>query len=61
MPFLTERAGDFAAAVIVPQKERGVDIMENAWSIVKVQHDITKLQIISIWECFGYREKNQHE
>jgi hypothetical protein len=36
MPFLTERAGDFAAAVNSPTKEiRGVDIMENAWSIVK--------------------------
>jgi hypothetical protein len=41
MPFLTERDGDFATAVNSPTKEiRGVDIMENDWSIVKVQHDI---------------------
>jgi hypothetical protein len=39
--FLTERAGDFAAAVN-GQKEISVDIMENAWSIVKVQHDINE-------------------
>lgn len=43
MPFLTERAGDFATAVNSPTKEiRGVDIMENNWSIVKIQHDITE-------------------
>jgi hypothetical protein len=43
MPFLTERAGSFATAVNSPTKEiRGVDIMENDWSIVKVQHDITE-------------------
>jgi hypothetical protein len=43
MPFLTERAGSFATAVNSPMKEiRGVDIMENDWSIVKVRHDITE-------------------
>jgi hypothetical protein len=43
MPFLTERVGDFATAVNSPTKEiRGIDIMENDWSIVKVQHDITE-------------------
>lgn len=43
MPFLTERAGDFATAVNSPTKEiRGNDIMEQDWSIVKVQHDITE-------------------
>lgn len=43
MPFLTERTGTFAGAVNSPTKEiRGNDIMENDWSIVKVQHDITE-------------------
>ena len=43
MPFLTERTGDFATAVNSPAKEiRGMDIMDQNWSIVKVQHDITE-------------------
>ena len=43
LPFVTERAGTFAVAVNNPTKEiRGNDIMENDWSIVKVQHDITE-------------------
>jgi Rieske Fe-S protein len=43
MPFLTERTGDFATAVNSPTKEiRGLDIMDQDWSIVNVQHDITE-------------------
>ncbi|MFV8343024.1 LamG-like jellyroll fold domain-containing protein [Flavobacterium sp. XS2P39] len=43
MPFLTERNGSFAAAVNSLTKEiRGADIMDQDWSIVKVQHDITE-------------------
>jgi Rieske Fe-S protein len=43
MPFLTERTGDFATAVNSPTKEiRGLDIVDQDWSIVKVQHDITE-------------------
>ncbi|MFV8442712.1 LamG-like jellyroll fold domain-containing protein [Flavobacterium sp. LB2P44] len=43
LPFLTERTGSFATAVNSPSKEiRGNDTMENDWSIVKVQHDITE-------------------
>ncbi|MFV5695065.1 LamG-like jellyroll fold domain-containing protein [Flavobacterium sp. LB3P122] len=43
MPFLTERNGSFASAVNSPTKEiRGNDIMDQDWSIVKVQHDITE-------------------
>jgi hypothetical protein len=43
MPFLTERSGTFATAVNSPTKEiRGNDIMDQDWSIVKVQHDITE-------------------
>ena len=43
MPFLTERTGDFATAVNSPTKEiRGMDIMDQNWSIVKVQHNITE-------------------
>jgi hypothetical protein len=43
MPFLTERTGDFATAVNSPTKEiRGLDIMDQDWSIVKVQHNITE-------------------
>lgn len=43
LPFVTERTGTFAVAVNSPTKEiRGNDIMENDWSIVKVQHDITE-------------------
>jgi hypothetical protein len=44
MPFLTERAGDFATAINSPTKEiRGLDAMEQDWSIIKVQHDITEI------------------
>ena len=43
MPFLTERTGNFATAVNSPTKEiRGLDIMDQDWSIVKVLHDITE-------------------
>nr|WP_315213608.1 LamG-like jellyroll fold domain-containing protein [uncultured Flavobacterium sp.] len=43
MPFLTERDGDFATAVNSTTKEIiGQDIMDQDWSIVKVQHDITE-------------------
>ena len=43
LPFLTERAGTFATAVNSPTKEiRGDDIMNQDWSIVKVQHNITQ-------------------
>lgn len=43
MPFLTERNGSFATAVNSLTKEiRGADIMDQNWSIVKVQHDITE-------------------
>jgi hypothetical protein len=44
MPFLTERSGDFATAVNSTTKEiRGDDIMDQDWSIVKVQHNITAI------------------
>lgn len=44
MPFLTERTGDFATAVNSPTKEiRGMDVMDQDWSIIKVQHDITEI------------------
>ncbi|PWA05442.1 choice-of-anchor D domain-containing protein [Flavobacterium psychrotolerans] len=43
MPFLTERTGDFATAVNSPTKEiRGLDILDQDWSIVQVMHDITE-------------------
>lgn len=43
MPFLTERTGTFSVATNSPTKDiRGVDMMENDWSIVKIQHDITE-------------------
>jgi len=43
MPFLTERTGNFTTAVNSPTNEiRGLDIMDQDWSIVKVQHDITE-------------------
>ncbi|TRX27549.1 choice-of-anchor D domain-containing protein [Flavobacterium franklandianum] len=43
MPFLTERTGNFATAVNSPTKEiRGLDIMDQDWSIVIVQHNITE-------------------
>ena len=41
MPFITERTGDFATAVNSPSKEiRGMDIMDQDWSIVQVKHNI---------------------
>ncbi|NDP27903.1 MAG: choice-of-anchor D domain-containing protein [Flavobacterium sp.] len=43
MPFITERTGDFATAVNSPTNEiRGMDIMDNDYSIVKVKHNITE-------------------
>ncbi len=43
MPFITERAGNFATAVNSPSNEvRGLDIMDNDYSIVNVKHDITE-------------------
>jgi hypothetical protein len=43
MPFITERTGDFATAVNSPTNEvRGLDIMDNDYSIVKIKHDITE-------------------
>lgn len=43
MPFLTEQEGDFAAAVDNPASDiRGLDIMDQDWSIVKVFHNITE-------------------
>lgn len=43
MPFVTERTGNFATAVNSPTKDiRGLDIMDQDWSIVQVQHDITE-------------------
>jgi len=41
MPFVTERTGDFATAVNNPAREiRGMDIMDQNWSIVQVKHNI---------------------
>ena len=43
MPFVTERVGDFPTAVNSPTNEvRGMDIMDQDWSIVQVKHDITE-------------------
>ena len=43
MPFITERAGDFATAVDSPENEvRGLDIMDQDWSIVEVKHSIAQ-------------------
>jgi len=43
MPFITERAGDFATAVDSPTNEvRGLDIMDQDWSIVAVKHSISE-------------------
>lgn len=43
MPFVTERTGNFATAVDSPTNEvRGMDIMDQDWSIVQVHHDITE-------------------
>ena len=43
MPFITERSGDFATAVNSPTNDvRGLDILENDYSIVKVKHTITE-------------------
>jgi hypothetical protein len=42
MPFVTKQAGDFATAVNDTANDvRGLDIDEQDWSIVHVQHDIT--------------------
>lgn len=43
MPFITERTGDFATAVNSPTNEvRGLDIVENDYSIIKVKHNIVE-------------------
>ncbi len=43
MPFITERAGTFAAAADSPKNEvRGMDVMDQDWSIIQVKHDITE-------------------
>lgn len=43
MPFVTERTGSFAVAADSPTNEvRGMDIMDQDWSIVHVKHDITE-------------------
>ncbi|MFT3793931.1 choice-of-anchor D domain-containing protein [Flavobacterium sp.] len=43
MPFQTERPGNFAVAVNSPTREiRGLDIMDQDWSIVEVRHNITE-------------------
>ena len=43
MPFITERTGDFATAVNSPINDvRGLDIMDNNYSIIKVKHAITE-------------------
>jgi len=43
MPFVTERTGNFATAVNSTDKEiRGLDIMDQDWSIVEVKHNITE-------------------
>lgn len=44
MPFITERVGDFATAVNNTSKDiRGLDILDNDYSIVKVKHNITEI------------------
>ena len=41
MPFITERTGNFATAVNSPTNDvRGLDLIENDYSIVKVKHNI---------------------
>jgi hypothetical protein len=43
MPFITERTGDFATAVNSPINDiRGLDLLENDYSIVKVKHNISE-------------------
>lgn len=43
MPFITERTGDFATAVNSITKDiRGLDLIENDYSIVRVKHNITE-------------------
>lgn len=43
MPFITERTGTFATAVNSPTNDiRGLDIMDQDWSIVQVKHTITE-------------------
>ena len=44
MPFITERTGNFATAVHSTTKDiRGLDLIENDYSIVKVKHNITEI------------------
>lgn len=44
MPFITVQEGDFASAVNSPTSDiRGLDIMDQDWSIVKVNHNITEI------------------
>jgi hypothetical protein len=43
MPFITVQTGDYATAVNSPTNDvRGMDIMDNDYSIVKVKHNITE-------------------
>lgn len=43
MPFVTERSGDFSTAVNSPTNEvRGLDCVEQDWSIIHVKNDITE-------------------
>lgn len=43
MPFVTERTGSFATAVNSPTNDiRGLDVMDQDWSIIQVKHDITE-------------------
>jgi hypothetical protein len=43
MPFVTERTGNFATAVNSPTKDiRGLDAMDQDWSIIQVKHNITE-------------------
>lgn len=43
MPFITERTGDFATAVNNLARDiRGMDVMDQDWSIVQVKHNITQ-------------------
>jgi hypothetical protein len=43
MPFLTERTGSFATAINSPTKDiRGLDAMDQDWSIIQVSHNITE-------------------
>jgi aspartate 1-decarboxylase len=43
MPFVTKRAGSFATAIDDPTNDiRGLDAMDQDWSIVQVKHNITE-------------------